>query len=243
MSGQRASSMSSKGDPLSGLAAFDTTPVTKRRAMTLEEIHKLLEKCAPERRFRYEVAFTSGLRAGELRSLRVSHLDVQRNGLQVDAAWTKKRKPGFQPLPGWLVEKLAKESKGKDSDAPLLFVSTHTARDLDEDLESAGIPKWRPSGKLDFHACRVAFVTFILEARASVKEAQALARHSIPGLTMNTYGRTRDDRLAEVAEVVGRTLQGQSRNTTGAQLRMAASATPVFAKGSVVEAAGVEPAA
>ena len=243
-------------DPLSGLASFDTTPRTKRRAMTLEEIHHLLEHCAAHRRLCYEVAFASGLRAGELRSLRVSHLDMSRGGLQLEAAWTKNRRPGFQPLPGWLMEMLAIESMGKDPDAALLYVPTHTARDLDEDLERAGIAKWRPGGKLDFHACRVAYVTFILEAGASAKEAQALARHSTVGLTMNTYARTRDDRLVEVTEKLGQSLRLPSTKeaqrktatvgTSGGRITCAnqaagstpaASTTEPFAKTGVAEAA------
>ena len=37
-------------DPLDGLAPFDTTPRLLRRAMTLDEITRLLEVCPPERR-------------------------------------------------------------------------------------------------------------------------------------------------------------------------------------------------
>jgi len=51
-----------------------------------------------------------------------------------------------------------------------------------------------------------------MESGASVKEGQALARHSTPGLTLNTYARTRNDRLAELAERVGETvLSGRKR--------------------------------
>lgn len=35
------------------------------------------------------------------------------------------------------------------------------------------------------------------------KEAQALARHSTPDLTLNTYARTREDRLSKLTEEVG----------------------------------------
>ena len=50
--------------------------------------------------------------------------------------------------------------------------------------------------------CRLAYINFVLESGASVKEAQALARHSTPELTMNVYGRTRKERLSETAEKV-----------------------------------------
>jgi hypothetical protein len=57
-------------------------------------------------------------------------------------------------------------------------------------------------GKLDFHACRVAYINFVIESGVSVKKAQVLARHSTPELTLNVYGRTREDRLAKVVDEV-----------------------------------------
>ena len=83
---------------------------------------------------------------GELRHLdRAKHLDRDRGGLNLEASWTKNRKPGFQPLPARLVDELDAFSL---SGAP--------ARTLDRDLEAAGIPKHTPKGKVDFHAGRTA---------------------------------------------------------------------------------------
>src|SRR5262249_41083044 len=49
-------------DPLQSLGTFDTAPRTRRRAMTVAEIHQLLRACAPHRRLLFETAFLSGLR-------------------------------------------------------------------------------------------------------------------------------------------------------------------------------------
>jgi hypothetical protein len=95
--------------------------------------------------------------------------------------------------------------------AGLLVVPSHPARELDKDLVKAGIPKRTSEGKLDFHACRVAYTTLVIEVGATVKEAQTLLRHSTPQLTMNAYARARDDRLAEVAERVGAAVFGAFR--------------------------------
>jgi len=76
---------------------------------------------------------------------------------------------------------------------PLLYVPTHTAHDLDRDLLAAGIQKHAPGGKLDFHECRVAYINFVIESEVSVKEAQVVARHATPELTMNVYGRVREE--------------------------------------------------
>ena len=84
---------------------------------------------------------------------------------------------------------------------------SHTARAIDADLDVAGIEKWTSKGKLDFHAIRVAFVNFVFDSNATVKEAQALARHATPDLTMNVYGRTRSERLSELVEDVAEKLE------------------------------------
>ena len=233
-------------DPTKGLAAFDTTPQTQRRAMTREEIGKLLASCAPHRRLLYEVAFCTGLRAKELRRLRKAHLDTRRGGLRLDAEWTKNRKPGFQPLPKSLVARLAEFADGSGAAEfyrqcyaqagaspegipkdPLLYVPSHTARDLEKDLEAAGIPKWQPGeGKIDFHACRVAYITFIVESGVTAKEAQELARHATSDLTMNVYARTRPERLTEAVEAVGEIVSAPAENAHSRHL-MAAGAEGV----------------
>jgi integrase len=212
-----------ESDPLDGLAPFDVTPQTQRRAISASDVTALLAKCAEHRRLLYEVAFASGLRSGELRALTTKHLDMERGGLRLDAAWTKNRKAAFHPLASWLMERLAAFAKNNTAAAlyrqmtalyyksgrpptapkdPLLYVPSHPARDLERDLVAAGQTKWGPGGKVDFHALRVAYVSFVLEAGATAKEAQTLARHSKPELTMNIYARARNDRLAEVAEAV-----------------------------------------
>lgn len=47
---------------------------------------------------------------------------------------------------------------------PLFYVPTHTARELDKDLQAAGIQKYNSDGKLDFHACRVAYINLVIES-------------------------------------------------------------------------------
>ena len=42
----------------------------------------------------------------------------------------------------------------------------------------------------------------MIESGVTVKEAQVLARHASPELTMNVYGHAREDRLADAVERV-----------------------------------------
>jgi hypothetical protein len=55
----------------------------------------------------------------------------------------------------------------------------------------------------DFHSLRVLFISRVVAGGASVKEAQTLARHSTPVLTMNTYSRVTTQRLAAAVDHIG----------------------------------------
>ena len=204
-------------NPLSDLGKIDTTPIWERRALTLKEIRELLHVAPEHRRLLYQTAMLSGLRAGELQSLAIDHLDTELCGLRLDAKWTKNRRKGFQPLPGKLVKRLTEcvESgvvaqlyrrffpRFPFAERALLYVPSHPARELDVDLEAARIPKETKDGKMDFAALRNSYVTLAAEAGANVKELQTLARHSTPDLTMNVYAKKRDERLSELAEKIG----------------------------------------
>lgn len=221
-------------NPVEHLGRIDITPVSSRRALNRDEISRVLAVAPHYRRLLYETAFTSGLRANELRSLSVNDLDVEGCGLILHAEWTKNRKAGFQPLPECLIGELAAfaasggpqyyyqryykrpSTKFTIPAEPLLFVPSNPAKTLDGDLVRAGVAKHTAHGKVDFHACRVAYVTLVLESGAQVREAQSLARHGSPKLTMNVYGRVRDERLALLSEAVGEAVRVNS-NTTCAE--------------------------
>ena len=208
--------------PLKKLKRFDATPKTVRRAITPEEIMRLLKVVPEYRRILYETAFCSGLRAKELKSLTVHDLDLRRGGLHLHAKWTKNRMAGFQPLPSAVLQHLSdfiesgealalykrnyirRDTRNNHPQEPLLYVPSNTSRMIERDLETAGIPKWTEEGKVDFHALRVSYVSLVVETGADLKAAQSLARHTTPELTMNVYARVRGSKLTEVAEAVGR---------------------------------------
>ena len=185
-------------DPLARLRKFDVTPRVNRRPLAPQEIARVLAMAPPERVLLYEVALFSGLRAGELAHLQGRHLDVNRGGLRLDAEWTKNRRPGFQPLPRYLVEKLA--STGVTDSDSLLQVPTHSARTFDEDLRNAGIDKDSPDGVLVFHSWRATYGTLLDSLGASAKETQELMRHATPVLTMQRYVQAQLGRRQELVE-------------------------------------------
>jgi len=77
-------------------------------------------------------------------------------------------------------------------------------------------------------------------ARAGVKEAQSLARHSTPDLTMNVYGRADRGRLSELAEAVGEVVL-PTESIAIAQRKAVGAENYDPASGYVVEAGGIEP--
>ena len=185
-------------DPLARLRKFDMTPRITRRPLASAEIARILALVPPDRVLLYEVALFTGLRAGELAHLRSWHLDMERGGLRLEAEWTKNRRPGFQPLPRYLLEKLA--GTGTSPSEVLLKVPSHPARTFDEDLRLAGIEKASPDGVLVFHSWRATYGTLLDELGASPKETQELMRHATPMLTMQRYVQARLDRRQQLVE-------------------------------------------
>jgi integrase len=254
-------------DPLKSLRPIDTTPRTKRRAMTESEIALLLDVCGPHRRLLYETALLSGLRANELRSLSLDHLDSNRLGLNLDAEWTKNRKAGFQHLSGDLVARLrrfadegvaeqlyGKFYKRRDATRrappnPLLFVPLSLSRDFDKDLSAAGISKWTPDGKLDFHALRLTYINLVLDSDISAREAQAMARHATLDMTLDRYGRARHERMAEAVEGISkRLISAQERVPRVYRIAVGSEGESATAYGTsscadfvMVEQRGIEP--
>jgi len=227
-----------RSNPLEGTKGFDTTPEEIKRALTQEDISKLLAVAVWHRALVYEVALCTGLRASELRHLDVADLDTGRGGLHLDASWTKSRKAGFQPAPRDLVKRLAEHAGHakdlyarwylrKDSDGselpenPLLYVPLNTARAFDSDREEAGILKRNPQGVVVFHSFRVTFDNMVLDAGGSAKETQDLMRHASVSMTLNTYGRSREERLAQLAETVGEMVKPKQKCRTYAERKAA----------------------
>ena len=187
--------------------------------------------------------------------------------MRLDAAWTKNRQASFHPLPAQLVEDLyafaragirrismpagSTQWRHAFPGEPLLYVPTHLSRTLAADLMRAGIPKNTVEGKLDFHAIRLAYINLVIEAGATVKEAQTLARHAKPQMTLGVYGRTREERLHQVVEQVAMVLHGETQRVSSVHTVDTAkntkavtnSGSSVYSSTHPVEAAGRLPSA
>jgi integrase len=190
----------------------------------------------PTRAMCYRLAAATGFRANELRSLTTDSFDLDATPptCTVEAGYSKRRKRDVQPLPEALVEPLRAWLAGFDpGEQVFLGIAGDTARMLRSDLTAARAAWLRASEQepesvreqmqesdfllysdrqghvADFHSLRVLFISRVVAGGASVKEAQTLARHSTPLLTMNTYSRATLLDVAGAVAGLGEMLTGQ----------------------------------
>ncbi len=187
-----------------------------RRAFSQEEAAWLLQATrkaqtragltGEDRFWLYRVALATGLRAGELGSLKREAFD---DGFVIlRAKQTKNRREACQPLPKSLWEEIQYWLKGKTKGEPVWpgnWVKNRSAgKSLREDLsearqawlaqggnQEADTLLWEDSKGLfgDFHALRHTAITWAEQTGATVKTLQTLARHSTAALTMNRYAK------------------------------------------------------
>jgi len=188
----------------------------------------------PTRAMCYRLAAATGFRAGELRSLTTDSFDLDSTPptCTVEAGYSKRRKRDVQPLPDALVEPLRAWLSGfAPGERVFSGIAGDTARMLRSDLtaaRAAWIQEARSEAEqqaravsdfllysdrqghvADFHSLRVLFISQVVAGGASVKEAQTLARHSTPLLTMNVYSRASLLDVAGAVAGLGDLLTGQ----------------------------------
>ena len=173
-------------------------------------MEKLVQR-GQERALIYKTLALTGLRRGELASVKVTdlRLDAANPVVVLNAANEKSRKGAeivlradlADDLRYWLqcrVEAIEAESKAAGvvsmqakaipPDAPLFNVPRQLVKVLDRDLAVAGIAKTDELGrKLDVHALRHTFATLLSVGGVTPRTAQAAMRHSNIDLTMGVY--------------------------------------------------------
>ena len=214
-------------DTLIGVKTYnvETDKRHERRGFTADEMAVLLDfmaKAAPARwnmtatarAAAYRLAFASGLRRNEIRTLtRASfHLDADPPTVTVEAGYSKHRRQDVQPLPGDVAALLAPYLADADPARPFALPGK-SGKMLHEDMADAraawigkeGLsdrqrqerredkdflsPRDSAGLVLDFHSFRHGYVTEICKAEVSPRVMMELARHSDPRLTMKRYSR------------------------------------------------------
>jgi len=161
-----------------------------RRALRPDEARTLLG-VAPKRAMFYRVQMLSGLRVGELRALqwRDVDLDSDRPAIIPRAETTKSKRSDPIPLQTELADALRQMRPAFAQPTDRIFRTVPTLTTFKADLARAGIPVADDQGRtLDRHALRTTFVTWLSsEAKADLRTAQRLARHTDPRLTLGSY--------------------------------------------------------
>jgi len=175
-----------------------------RRALTIEELNKLLETTAKgdthhlmtakARTMLYTLAVSTGFRASELASLtwQSFNLSDSEPSVTVLAAYSKHRRDDVQPLRLDIAQQLADWKAEQEADEQAKVFATFNpnkgAEILKKDLEVAGIDYEDAAGRFaDFHSLRHSFASILNQSGVSPKVAQSLLRHSTIALTMDTY--------------------------------------------------------
>ena len=171
-----------------------------RRALEPSEIEDLLRvtECSKERfgmlgserSLLYIFASLTGLRASEIRSIKVGSLDLEKRTVMVDSMDTKNGQEAFLPLKLDLCVALESFVSSKHPDTSLFSLPSKysMAKMIRADLRDAGIaPADNGNGKLDFHAQRHTFGILLAASGVHPKTAQDLMRHSDINLTMSRY--------------------------------------------------------
>jgi integrase len=157
----------------------------------------------------YLCACGTGFRSGELAALMPESFDFSGDvgNATLPATAAKNRKRATQPMPPAVGAALREYVRGKPLGEPVWPGSWHerAADMLRLDLEAVGVPYSveGPDGPLfaDFHALRHTYVSMLARSGVTVKQAQKLARHSTPELTIGRYAHAE---LLELGEAVGR---------------------------------------
>jgi len=169
-----------------------------RRALEPDEIRRLLEatKAAPmrfgmtghQRAMLYRLAVETGLRASELRSLRVTSFDFENCSVMVEAAYSKNRKQSILPLRKDTAAELQSFMAGKLPNVQVFNMPEKTAEMLKADLEAVKIPYVDDAGRYcDFHSLRHSTGSLLAASGAHPKVVQSIMRHSDINLTMSRY--------------------------------------------------------
>jgi len=152
----------------------------------------------------YLLAVGTGLRKGELMRLTWECVDLQRGLVRVEARYAKSRKEQRVELAPAILGALraAKPSTALPSDTVIPPRCFPDSRVFYKELDAAGVARVDAVGKrIDFHALRTTFISWLVMTGTHPRAAQVLARHSRIEHTMRWYTELRP---MDLREAVGR---------------------------------------
>lgn len=190
-------------NPVDGVEKVDESADVRRerRALSAEDLGRLLDVVPDHYRLGYQVLMATGLRRGELLALRWG--DVRLNAphpfIQLRIAENKSKRADVLPLRADLAE-LLRTAKGDADDGEAVVKMLPRIPTHRKYLAAAGIP-WKDAAgrRADLHALRHSYGTLLSKGGVSPREAMSLMRHTDLRLTMKTYT---DPRIFDLAGAV-----------------------------------------
>jgi integrase len=146
------------------------------------QIRKLLEAVRPYRamKMRILLALGTGLRRGDIESLKVSDIDFANNYITTASKKTRKSM-GARPVPLPVMMEVRKFVNGSNSECERLFSDKFSHKKWRRICKDAGLPD------LKFHDLRKTFGSILAQNGVSTAVTQRLLEHSSPTLTNKIY--------------------------------------------------------
>ena len=157
----------------------DERPV---KSLTNIQIKKLLSASKPYKtlRMRILLALGTGLRRGDIESLRVSDIDFENSNVTTRSRKTRKSM-GSRPMPVPVMKELKKYVSGLDAEQEKIFNDHFTQNRWEKIRQKVGL------GDLKFHDLRKTFGSVLAQNGVSTAVTQKLLEHSSPDLTNKVY--------------------------------------------------------
>ncbi|BAH52230.1 tyrosine-type recombinase/integrase [Rhodococcus opacus] len=201
-------------NPARGVENLPRKQRKPRVYLTHDEVAALADSAGEKRALVLVLAYC-GLRWGEAIGLRVRHLDLLRkratvveNAVQVNmemhVGTPKSHKSRSVPIPGFVVEELARqcEGKGRDDlvfpgrDGDYLKRSVSFTGWFTKAVEKSGVPRLTP------HDLRHTCASLSIAAGANVKSLQRMLGHASAAMTLDTYSDLFEDDLDAVGDAL-----------------------------------------
>jgi integrase len=152
------------------------------KSLNHTQVRQLLKAAElyPALKMRILLALGTGLRCGDIESLRISDIDFEKNSITTTSKKTKKSM-GNRPVPETVMEKLNFYTNNLNSDQEKLFAKKFNPRQWRKICKVAGLDN------LKFHDLRRTFASVLAQNGVSTAVTQRLLEHSSPLLTNKIY--------------------------------------------------------
>jgi len=152
------------------------------RSLNVSQIKKLLASANqyPSMKMRILLALGTGLRRGDIESLKISDIDFERNSITTTSKKTRKSMAS-RPVSAEMMTELSKYVCSLDVDQEKLFKTKFNYRKWRKVCKKAGLVD------LKFHDLRKTFCSLLAQNGVSTAVTQRLLEHSSPNLTNKVY--------------------------------------------------------